>query len=213
MIITFIQQYSLKRHSPFCPAGSLWNTVIVMLSDRYTLRISLLKVFCRQQEAYLPLHKKKSKNWTSWPFNKENSEVLPEECSTFEEKKSLFWLHANSEQSVFKDKLLEFRAVLSSCVSRLTEGYLNWLFSYVDWSWSSRQSLGGLDWLTDLYMWRLYSCRHATCLFRHTVYLPTHTTYPPGHADHLFSYVDYLYNHIGCLNCLPHCVHYVQSSW
>ncbi len=38
MSITFIQ-HSLKRHSPFHPAGSLWNAVIVTLSDGCTLRI------------------------------------------------------------------------------------------------------------------------------------------------------------------------------
>ncbi len=38
MSITFIQ-YSSKRHSPFCPAGSLRNAVIVTLSDGCTLWI------------------------------------------------------------------------------------------------------------------------------------------------------------------------------
>ncbi len=36
--ITFIQ-HSMKRHSPFHPAGSLQNATIVRLSDRCTIRI------------------------------------------------------------------------------------------------------------------------------------------------------------------------------
>ncbi len=39
MSITFIQ-HSLKRHSPFRPAGSLQNAAIVTLSDGCTLRIT-----------------------------------------------------------------------------------------------------------------------------------------------------------------------------
>ncbi len=41
--ITFIQ-HSLKRHSPFRPAGSLWNAAIVMLSDRCMLRVDYLRI-------------------------------------------------------------------------------------------------------------------------------------------------------------------------
>ncbi len=39
MSITFIQ-HSLKRHSSFCPAGSLRNATIVTLSDGCTLQIN-----------------------------------------------------------------------------------------------------------------------------------------------------------------------------
>ncbi len=44
MSITFIQ-HSLKRHSSFCPTGSLRNTAIVKLSDGYTLRIAVDVIF------------------------------------------------------------------------------------------------------------------------------------------------------------------------
>ncbi len=45
MSVTFIQ-HSLKRHSPFRPAGSLWKAAIVMLSDGCTLRIVLWGSYC-----------------------------------------------------------------------------------------------------------------------------------------------------------------------
>ncbi len=44
MSITF-SQHSLKRHSPRHPASSLWNALIVILSDACTLRIAHINYF------------------------------------------------------------------------------------------------------------------------------------------------------------------------